>query len=84
MSPRDAAAWQERLAAPLRAEQPTLRLAVDMLDEEVNILRMMDLPLGEAAKRLLLMAEGAVQHIGLEAVMELPLTNMNGALRDMW
>lgn len=84
MSPLDAAAWQERLAASFRAEQPALRLAVDTLDEEVNVLRMMDLPLGEAANRVLLMAEGAVQHIGLEAVMELSLTNMNGALRDMW
>lgn len=84
MSQRDAAAWQERLAASLRSEQPTLWVAVDTLDEEVNVLRMMDLPLGEAANKVLLMAEGAVQHIGLEAVMELSLANMNGALRDLW
>jgi len=65
MSSIEADKWRTRRNESLQGGLPATRAALDKLDEEVNVLRMMNLPLGTAANKVLLMAEGAVQVIGL-------------------
>ncbi len=84
MSPVEADKWHARANASLQGDLPAVRAALDKLDEEVNVLRMMNLPLGAAANRVLLTAEGAAQVIGNQQAMEQLFANMHAAIHDMW
>jgi len=68
----------------LQGDLPATWAALDKLDEEVNVLRIMNLPLGTAANKVLFIAEGAVQVIGLHEAMDQSIANMHAALHDMW
>lgn len=84
MSSIEADKWRARMNESLQGDLPATRAALDKLDEEVNVLRMMNLPLGTAANKVLLMAEGAAQVIGLHEAMDQSIANMHAALHDMW
>lgn len=84
MSPIEADKWRSRADASLQADLPAIRMALDKLDEEVNVLRMINLQLGAAANRVLLVAEGAAQVVGNQHVMEQSIANMHAAVHDMW
>jgi hypothetical protein len=84
MSSIEADEWRARANASFQADLPAVRTALDKLDEEVNVLRMMNLPLGAAANRVLLIAEGAAQVVGNQQAMEQSVANMHAAIHDVW
>jgi len=84
MPPIDADEWRTRANKSFQADMPAIRASLDKLNEEVNVLRMMNLPLGAAANNVLLMADGAAQFINLQEAMDQSIANMHAALHDMW
>jgi hypothetical protein len=84
MSHSEEARWKARREAALQAGQPQIEAALNALDEEVNVLRMMTPSIGEAANVVLLMAQGAADVIMLEEAMDQGIKNMHAALRSMW
>jgi hypothetical protein len=84
MSPIEAHNWRSRADASLQADMPGVREALDKLDEEVSVLRMINLQLGAAANRVVLAADGAAQAIGNQQVMEQFITIAHVSVHDMW
>jgi hypothetical protein len=76
--------WQDRWQTARAASMPNIEAAVGALAEEVAVLRMMNEDVGARATAVLVMAEGASQHVTSEDALDQSTQAMHGALRQLW
>lgn len=84
LSPIEQSQWRARADASLAIHLPAITEALDVLAEEVAVLRMMSPTLGGPAHVVLLAAQGAGDVVTSEAALEASLAVLQGAIQELW
>jgi len=75
--------WREARGQVLRSSAPLIDQALDVLAEQVAVLRMMNAFSGGPAKTVFLTAQGAGRHVVSEDALDISLAAMHAAVQEL-